>query len=93
MTTDTDRAARHNAELAEKMAAAKATRGYLITYGGATGTVHAAVGIMRGHSGYNHPRSLCQPSTSMHYHAARLTQDAPVTCKRCLASMAKRGIA
>lgn len=61
----------------------------------AAGAVHAAIRLTQGHHGYLHPRPLCQPASPRFYagfygkdHAAT----EPVTCKRCLAGMAKRGI-
>jgi len=70
--------------------------GYLLAHLGGK-AVHAAVDTVRGHSGYIHVRTLCQPHSPKSYasefdpqgeQAANLT----VTCERCLASMGKRGL-
>lgn len=86
METEAQRATRKNAELAAELVTAKAGRGYVAVHAGGT-KIHAATGIVKGHSGYNHPRPLCMSATSLSY--GSLTSDphtTEVTCKRCLAS-------
>lgn len=68
--------------------ARKEGKGYLVTR--ATSKIrHASDTLVVGHRGYLHPRSRCQAHTTKLYHSAvAADQDAPVTCKRCLASLA-----
>lgn len=89
--TEAERAERHNADLFKRLAAAREERGYGVTGAGRGAAVHAAVSTTRGHGGFQHPRSLCQAATPAHYHWLLEDQTAAVTCKRCLASLEKRG--
>jgi hypothetical protein len=73
------------------MAAGREARGYTVV-GYTTATRHAAVGTHHGHSGLNFPRGLCAPSTSRFYAWVLEDQDSPVTCRRCLAALAKKGL-
>ena len=57
----------------------------------ATRVVHAARGIVRGWGGFNHPRPMCQGHTSRVFFGL-LPPDRTVTCQRCIAALAKRGI-
>lgn len=78
-------AASKNAKLREQLKTAKAEHGYLACYlGGAK--IHAAVTSTRGHSGYEHPRALCQRATPRSYASAYDTHR-EVTCLRCIASL------
>jgi hypothetical protein len=77
----------HNADLAAGMHAAISARGYAIV-SGTTSVRHASRGIVKGWGGYNHPRPLCQGHTSRVYFGLSADQTVPVTCKRCLASLA-----
>lgn len=92
MFDQTADAAAKNARLAEAIRAGKENRGYVTTGQGGT-KIHAAAGIIKGHGGYNHPRSFCQPHTPRTYaHVMPNEATHTVTCQRCLASMAKKGL-
>jgi hypothetical protein len=67
-------------------------RGVARLASGTTSTIHAARGILRGWGGFNHARPLCQGHTSRVYFAPIVNQAKPVTCKRCLAAIEKRGL-
>jgi hypothetical protein len=57
--------------------------------------VHAARSETRGHSGYIHPRAMCQPHTPRSYAGEYdpTSDNYPtVTCARCIASLAKAGV-
>lgn len=90
--TQQERVATHNERVATTIREAKAARGFAVTTAN-TAVTHAATGVTVGHSGFNHPRSLCQNNTPRFYHALVNDQAAEVTCKRCLAGLAKRGVA
>lgn len=92
MSTDTERRDRHNARLFLALAQGREQRGFVVTGGGRGSKTHAAVSDTLGFEGFRHPRPLCQTSTTTHYHWVLDDQTLDVTCKRCLASLGKRGI-
>jgi hypothetical protein len=90
--SDRERAERHNRELFAKLADAKNARGYaaMIARGE---KIHAGTQVTQGHSGFKHPRPFCMPATSLVYGSlTREPSSDEITCKRCLASIAKRGL-
>ena len=82
---------RHNVKVREALAEAKEGRGYVLV-GLTTPTVHGSVATVKGHNGYVHPRTLCQPHSPRSYAWINDDQDGAATCLRCLAGLAKRGI-
>lgn len=80
-----------NARVRELLATAKADGPGYIAVSLAGRKVHAAATTIRGHSGYIHPRALCQPHTPRSY-AVPWEDDREITCQRCLASLAGRGV-
>lgn len=96
-TTKYDQAAaaeRHNQQMVTALRAAKAGRGYAAVYLGGE-KIHASRATVRGWGGFHHPRALCQPHTPRSF-ASILDGDrastVEVTCERCKAGLAKRGI-
>ena len=81
-----------NAKVREALAAGKAGRGYAVVGIGGS-KLHAARGTINGWGGYVHPRALCQPHSPRTYAYVVEAQDAEVTCQRCRAGLAKRGLA
>lgn len=85
---EAERVDQHNAKITGALATAKAGRGFVAVVGPGA-KVHAARHMTKGHSGYFHPRPLCQGSTSRAYFSlpAGDPHTMAVTCKRCLASL------
>jgi hypothetical protein len=88
-------AAAKNARLAARLAHAKTEGpGYLTCYLGHGKVEHASTKTVRGYQGLDHPRTLCQPHSPAFYageYDPAGTVPA-VTCKRCLASLDKKGL-
>lgn len=66
-------------------------RGYAVASNG-TPTRHAARTVLKGWGGHLHARAMCQPHTPRVYAGLCVDQSVEVTCKRCLAGLAKRNI-
>jgi hypothetical protein len=93
---DPGHAAAKNARLAARFAYAKAEGpGYLTAVVGRGAAIHACVTTVKGYNGYLHPRTCCQPHSPAFYawEYDPVGDDRAVTCKRCLASLDKKGLA
>lgn len=83
----------HNRKLDVAMKAARETRGFLVADPMRGTKTHAALTTMLGYNDYRWARPLCQSASPQFYYEIGHDQKAPVTCARCLAGLAKRGIA